>query len=180
MSMEHWGKDWQERPGVARKGMARSDGEWIGRTGFDKTIMGEIMSANGEANAKQRIRDRYEATPPWPCQACGGLMKPPFGISWNNRKYCDKPECQRIKELNRQKSVKESMARRKYQPPYLSRTDGLSKAKDRKWPCQDCGRMSDNRLHCPECKDRRIARDGSWLDEYAIQSIDIASMGVMT
>jgi hypothetical protein len=35
------GLEWQERSGLVRKGMARSDGEWIGRTGFGKTIIVE-------------------------------------------------------------------------------------------------------------------------------------------
>ena len=137
------------------------------------------MSANGQANAKQRILARYEATTPWPCKGCGEPFKPPFGISWGNIKYCQKPECQHAKELNRQKSVKESLARHKIKS-YLSRTDGLDKRQDRQWPCRDCGKLSDNRLHCPDCKARRIAKEGSWLSDYPIGTIDVSNMGILT
>jgi DNA-directed RNA polymerase subunit RPC12/RpoP len=107
-------------------------------------------------------------------------MKPPFGISWNNKRYCDKPECQHAKELTRQRSVKESQARHKAKSTYLSRSDGLSKAQDRKWACRDCGKMSDNRLHCPECRARRLAKEDTRLSEYPIGTIDISNMGVLT
>lgn len=130
------------------------------------------MSAQGEANAKQKARDRYEVTPPRPCKGCGKPFKPPFGISWNNIKYCKKPECQRAKEVNRQKSVKESNNRHRIAKGYdtyrSTRRSGLGPYKNRMWPCQDCGRMSDNRLHCPACKAKRIAREDSWLAEYSV------------
>ena len=140
------------------------------------------MSANGVANAKQRILDRYEATPPWPCKGCGLPFKPPFGISWGNKKYCDKPECQHAKELARQKSVKESNKRnlaRQAEMYRSTRRSGVGPDKDRKWPCQDCGKMSDYRLHCPACKARRLAKEDSWFDDYAVETISLSDMGLI-
>ena len=140
------------------------------------------MSANGEANVKQKIRERYEATPAWPCKGCGETFKPPFGISWGNVKYCQKSECQHAKYANRQKSVKESNKRylaRQCDMYRSTRRSGVGKDKDKKWPCQDCGKMSDGRLHCPACKARILARDDSWLSEYSVGTIDLSRMGVM-
>ena len=131
------------------------------------------MTQHGnDLQRQRRIQDHAEHG--WrPCRACGVPFLPPYGPAWSSKQYCPDPDCQAIKS-DRAKESRYAYAAR-------SREQGLtSKHRDRgkQWKCRVCGRMSDNRLDCPECKAHILARNDTWLD-CPVDTIDIANMGLI-
>lgn len=131
------------------------------------------MSQHGNDLQRQRRIEAHQRNGWRKCSACGNSFLPPFGMGKGASKYCDNPDCQAIKS-DRAKESRYAYAAR-------SREQGLTskyKSRGRQWPCRLCGKMSDNRLDCPECKARILARDDSWCD-YPIETIDICNMGLI-
>ena len=128
-----------------------------------------------KADDKARRRAIWEAAPPKTCEECQRLFKPAFQSGWPKRKRC--PECMLTPmEHNRRRRAEE----KKGGPKHTKRpwhVNGLDLGKQ--WKCRGCGKMSNNRLDCPECKARILAKEDSWLDDYAVETLDIANMGLM-
>lgn len=132
------------------------------------------MSQHGNNLARQR-RMKAHAEHGWrDCTVCGTRFLPPYGPGKGASKYCDNPDCQETKSDRAKESRAQYAAR--------SMENGTSKHKSRgrQWKCRLCGKMSDNRLDCPQCRARIVAKNGNCLDDFAgVQTIDICNMGLM-
>ena len=123
--------------------------------------------------------------PPRPCEHCGKNFTPskPFA---NREAFCPEPVCQVAKKEEYKK--RQIKAKKLYKQKVKSRIDyqiatqktvkleadfiaecvakSFEVIEDKKWPCQDCGKMSDNRMHCPDCKRDRLRIAGRCDGDY--------------
>ena len=127
-------------------------------------------------NAKDRAKRKavWEAAPMIKCAECGIVFKPEFQSGWRKRKRC----------VACRLTPAEHNRRRRAQPPsdrpkHTKRPWHVGQGIGKQWKCRGCGKMSNNRLDCPECKAKILAREDSWLDDYSVQTIDLANMGLI-
>lgn len=114
---------------------------------------------NEKARAKRRAI--WQAAPLKICVECHQTFRPPFISGWQRRKRC--PGC-RLPAYEAQRRHRDRVKHERKARHWPDRAG-------KQWPCQDCGKMSDNRLHCPDCKARRLA--GGGMDEYQlVETVD--------
>ena len=124
---------------------------------------------------KEKRRAIWEAAPHKVCEECHRLFKPVFQSGWPKRKRC--PACMLTPgEHNRRRRALPKQDQPKHtKRPWRWETVGVG----RQWKCRGCGKMSNNRLDCPECKSRILAREDSWVEDYNIETISLSNMGLI-
>ena len=135
------------------------------------------MSSSRRSNERQRERNmaRHQETGWRECKGCGKTFLPPFGKGSGATRYCEDPHCQAIKY----EAVRESKA--KAMERYKER-GGPAKQRDvgKQWKCRGCGRMTDNRLDCWDCRAKIVAANGNCSEDFAqVETLDISNMGLI-